>query len=329
MDSAAAAAIIVFPGFELRARLWPEKMTVAALISPPLRDPEARHDEAVLTALISTIGSSGFSDEALAALNEPLQAASWSVYRVWRDRAPRLYLSASRGVEDTTRHCFAAYRDGLYRLDRSFDLVPRDASRGDATVLQMRAADAPTAEHRERIYRQHGLVERLSVVSADEDGSLLAVNLYHHAHQGEFSGRERERFVRLAPLVLATVRRHLALVESQPQWQPQQPQQQPPRPDAAPRTALQAACPALTERELDVCERLLRGWSHDGVAADLGLSVATVKTYRARAFGRLGLHFRSELFARFGTAFKPVVRRGPAATADVTFRDDSAAQATA
>jgi len=25
-----------------------------------------------------------------------------------------------------------------------------------------------------------------------------------------------------------------------------------------------------------------------------------VKTYRARAFERLGLHFRSELFARFG-----------------------------
>ena len=58
----------------------------------------------------------------------------------------------------------------------------------------------------------------------------------------------------------------------------------------------------MTERELDVCERLLRGFSHDGVAADLGLSVATVKTYRTRAFARLGLHFRSQLFARFGSA---------------------------
>ncbi len=326
MDSAAAAAIIAFPGFEPHASLWPQKMTVAALIPPPLRDPEARRDEAALTALIAAIGSPRFSADALAALNEPLQAASWSVYRVWRDRAPRLHLSASQGVEDTTRHCFAAYRDGLYRLDRSFDLVPRDARRGDATVLQMRAADAPTAEHRERIYRRHGLVERLSVVSADDDGSLLAVNLYHHAHQGEFSGRERERFVRLAPLVLATVRRHLALVESQPQAQAQW---QPPTPDTSSRTALQAACPALTPRELDVCERLLRGWSHDGVAADLGLTVATVKTYRARAFGRLGLHFRSELFARFGTAFKPPGHRGEAAPAAVTFRDDSAAQAAA
>ena len=49
-----------------------------------------------------------------------------------------------------------------------------------------------------------------------------------------------------------------------------------------------AAAPALTVRELDVCERLLRGWTYDGVAADLGLTVPTVKTYRARAFARLG-----------------------------------------
>ena len=34
-----------------------------------------------------------------------------------------------------------------------------------------------------------------------------------------------------------------------------------------------------------------------GIADDLALSVASVKTYRARAFDRLGIHFRNELFA--------------------------------
>jgi DNA-binding CsgD family transcriptional regulator len=257
----------------------------------------AGSDEAVLTALIGSLGSIDFPRDALAALNEPVQAASWSVYRVWRDRAPELYLSASRGVADTTRSCFAAYRDeGLYRHDRSFDLVGRASAQsgrvGGAMVLHMCAADAPSAEHRERIYSRHGLAERLSVASSDDDGSLLAVNLYHHEHQGEFSGRERDRFARIAPLLMASVRRHLALVA---------PVAAAPA-ERSPRERLQAACPALTDRELDVCVRLLRGWSHDGVAADLGLSVATVKTYRTRAFGRLGLHFRSELFARFGSA---------------------------
>ena len=245
-------------------------------------------EQQALVGLISRIGDATFAATALEALNAPLQAGSWSVYRVWRDREPVLHFSASRGVADTTHDCFRAYRDGLYRRDCSFDAVGQ-ASRvapGHTAVLHMRADDAPNADHRDIIYRRHGILERLSVAALEGDGSLLAVNLYHHAHQGPFSAVERAGFESLAPALLAAVRRHLALTETAAV------------PDA--RAALRQACPALTARELDVCERLLRGWSHDGVAADLALSVATVKTYRARAFERLGLHFRSELFARFG-----------------------------
>ena len=64
------------------------------------------------------------------------------------------------------------------------------------------------------------------------------------------------------------------------------------------RERLLRAHAALTGRELDVCARLLQGMTHEGIASDLGLSVPTVKTYRNRAFARLGIHFRNELFAR-------------------------------
>ena len=241
-----------------------------------------------VAGVVGAIGSTSFDTDALATLNDAaLQAASWSVYQVWSDRAPVLHLSASRGVADTTRDCFAAYRDGLYRRDCSFDRV-RSARPGHAAVLLMRADDAPNADHREFIYRRHGVLERLSVAALEDDGSLLAVNLYHHEHQDRFAPGERANLERIAPVLLAAVRRHVALAT----------QRAAPPLDA--RAALLQRCAALTPRELDVCERLLRGWSHDGIAADLGLSVATVKTYRARAFDRLGLHFRSELFAAFG-----------------------------
>lgn len=250
--------------------------------------PAADAGQHALVALIDAIGQPAFAQRALEALNAPVQAASWSVYRVHADRAPVMHLSASRGVADTTHACFAAYRDGLYRRDRSFDQVRRGGAPGHAEVLHMRADEVPNPDHRDAIYRRHHLRERLSVAALEDDGSLLAVNLYHHDHQGAFSAAEQERFVAIAPLVLAAVRRHVSL-------------DAPPAPPAPTgRAALVAACPELTARELDVCERLLQGWSHEGVAADLGLTVATVKTYRARAFARLGLHFRSELFARFG-----------------------------
>ncbi|MDN3920690.1 response regulator transcription factor [Roseateles violae] len=235
-----------------------------------------------LLPLIAALGAPDFAARALGGLHDGgLRAGSWSVYRLADGEAPILHLSSSLGVADTTRQCFAAYLDGLYRADRSFDAVRR----GEAALLRMRADEAPSSAHRDAIYRRHGMLERLSVVQRAADGGLLAVNLYRHEQQGLFSAGEFDGFGGLAPLLLATVQRHLALC--------------PPQQSAAPdtRAALRRRCAELTERELDVCERLLRGWSYDGIAADLGLSRATVKTYRARAFERLGLHFKSELFA--------------------------------
>ncbi|RZS53139.1 helix-turn-helix transcriptional regulator [Sphaerotilus mobilis] len=244
--------------------------------------------------VVQAIGEPDFAERALGALNTAqLRAASWSVYQVRRQQAPVLHLSASLGVPDTTRHCFAAYRAGLYRADRSFDAVRP----GHAAVLRMHADEAPSADHREAIYRRHGMLERLSVVTRPDDAEVFAVNLYHHDHQGRFSPGEIEGFAGLAPLLLACVQRHLRLRPVAPAVDVSAPSAAPAADTTSPRTLLQARCPTLTERELDVCERLLRGWSYDGIAADLGLSLATVKTYRARAFERLGMHFKSELFA--------------------------------
>jgi DNA-binding CsgD family transcriptional regulator len=147
----------------------------------------------------------------------------------------------------------------------------------------MQASEAPNAEHREAIYQRHGMLERLSAARLEDDGSLLSMNLYRHDVQGLFSADDVAHFASIAAPLLAAVARHADLAA--------------PTPPPNRRAALTQRCPALTARELDVLERLLQGLTYDGIAADLGLSVGTVKTYRARAFDRLGIHFRNELFA--------------------------------
>lgn len=259
-------------------------------------DTQPAPDVALLRSLaevVEAIGHDAFAGDALSALHPSLAAASWSVYQVWPERAPVMHLSASLGVADTTRECFRAYHDVLYRRDRSFDAVRRARRIGDPVVLRMDADDAPNSDHREFIYRRHGVRERLSVARLQADGSLLAVNLYRHVHQPRYADGELAAFASAAPLLMAAVDRHVG-------WHGEHatPRVAPSAPPAL-RGALLAQCAALTPRELDVCERLLRGISYDGIAADLGLSVASVKTYRRRAFERLGLHFKSELFARF------------------------------
>ena len=126
--------------------------------------------------------------------------------------------------------------------------------------------------------------ERLSIAERASDGSVFALNFYRHEHQRPLADRHLADFSELSAALLALAQKHIALVRPAPVAD-------------ARRQRLLAHAPDLTGRELDVCLRLLQGLTQDGTAADLGLSAATVKTYRNRAFARLGIQHRNQLFA--------------------------------
>lgn len=244
-------------------------------------DAGAAHTDAGLAGLIDCIGQPDFGQVALARLNRVLAAGSWAAYRLHADSPPSLCLSGSLGIPDSTRDCFSAYRAGLYRSDSSFERAAPQVRAGVPVVAHWRAEEI-TRPQREQIYDRYGMHERLSLVCADSQAEgILAVNLYRHAHQPRFGEGEIDFVQTVGRSLLACVQRHVALV---------------PATTADPALALQTRCPALTERELQVCVRMLKGLTLDGIAADLGVSAATAKTYRNRAFQRLGIHFRNQLF---------------------------------
>lgn len=49
---------------------------------------------------------------------------------------------------------------------------------------------------------------------------------------------------------------------------------------------------------LDIFARLPLDVTQDGIASDLGIRLPTLKTLSNRAFARLFIHFRNELFVR-------------------------------
>jgi len=51
----------------------------------------------------------------------------------------------------------------------------------------------------------------------------------------------------------------------------------------------------LSEREREVVQRVVQGYSNKEIATQLTLSVKTVETYRARALEKLGLTNRAAL----------------------------------
>lgn len=242
-----------------------------------------------LVPLIDAVGTRDFAGTVLGTLQALIPAGSWNAYQVGAQCPPRLYFSASRDQPDRTVHCWQAYLSGPHAQDRT--LLWEGAAAGGAYLSHITSGEIPE-EHRQRVYEAHGMAERISIVRQQADGPVFAVNFYRHRNQSAFGDRHLAALEAVGPMLLALARKHAELAPT----------------DHAPRdwvttwrARLRRDPSNLTVRELDVTARILAGWSLDGIAVDLGVSLTTVKTYRQRAFARMGIRFRSELFSRAGT----------------------------
>lgn len=240
---------------------------------------------ALLAGLVEHLGQRGFAQAVLEQLSAITPTASLSVYRIG-SRQPRLFLSAAQGILDTTLQCWSAYLSGPQHEDKSWgqEWPGHMRTQGARNLVHVQASEV-TPLHRQCVYDAHGVAERISVTESGVDGSVFAVNLYRHAHQKPFSDRHLSDFSDLSSALMALMHKHIVLTTditpSDEKWL----------------ARLRERAPGLTTRELAVCLRLLQGMTQDGIAADLELSAATVKTYRNRAFARLDIHHRHQLFA--------------------------------
>jgi len=248
--------------------------------------PSSAHVQA-LDGLIGLMGQHDFEAQFLPHLQDVVPAASYSIYRTGRQCVPTRFMSASWGVADHTQACWNAYLSGPQKNDQT--LATPVLENGHAMLCHITDKEIP-AQHKALVYEPHGMKERLSVIQ-QEAASVFAINFYRHVHQRPFTDAHLSDLASLAPVLLTLVQKQIALST--------------PQATSAGRdvkhwiSKLIAHNASLTGREVEVCARLLIGMTQDGIASDLGLSLATVKTYRNRAFARLGIHFKNQLFSLF------------------------------
>lgn len=229
-----------------------------------------------VAGVIDCMGSPVFSKTGIERLNSWLPVSMWSVFRFFDDAQPTMPLAGSYKAHDHSAESWHEYRTTLYTQDETFLAVRDQVQNKQQMLMHWHAQEIPAA-HRERIYTRYGLRERLSMVCRDREQGLLAINLYRHDELPAFTAEEIDLVGSAAGLLLSCVQKHLALV--------------------APKQSTNTPLANLPKREREVCERMLKGWTYDGIAADLGLSAGTVKTYRDRAFDRLCINHRNQLFA--------------------------------
>lgn len=238
------------------------------------------------SSLIGALGESGFAQCLIQRLNDLALVDFLSVYQLDTQSPPRMYMSSSRKTRDVSDDCFRSYQQKLHAQDHTFDKA-KELLQHDGIAMAYAHQSHFAPPHRAAIYSRHGIQDRLSVVCRADD-CFLATNFYRYEQQPMFDASDVDAIQAVAKSVAACVTKHISLAGKGPDPQVHDLQ--------GLLHSLAVFCPRLTAREMEVCAGLLQGLTYDGIAAHLGLSVATVKTYRSRAYEKLGINFRSQLF---------------------------------
>lgn len=187
----------------------------------------------------------------------------------------------------------AQYVTRFYRLDgcraaMAAEMPTAQRAMVDAPhiVLQRQAAsDVQHADYRRICYDEPRLCERLAVLSLVDRQRWLAVNFYRGTEHGLFDAAAITAIEALTPLVVQAVRLHFTQ-----------------RSSAAALSEhliarLRERAPDLGKRDIDTLRGWLAGTATTALAEQMGITPASVQTYRKRLYRKLGVAGQRELLA--------------------------------
>lgn len=254
-------------------------MTAAAALPDWLPD---------LAALTEALGAPAFEDRLLAFLNRVLPVDHVAVFTFDpAGRAGHLF-TTSRMDADTVQTLTDAYVGGGYAQDPNRALAAH-LKPGELIDHGLEAAYDPA--YRQRFFATSGLIDKAATMAPAATGAgTVYCNFYRLQDSGRFSAEDWERLRAFLPLVTPLIAAHHRLLPASPQQSAQ----------SVIHSIISRAAPPfdkLTNREREVCARILLGYSSEAIALDLGVAQSSVTTYRKRAYEKLGITGQSELFS--------------------------------
>jgi LuxR family transcriptional regulator, activator of tox operons len=244
-------------------------------------------------AVVRAIGTAGFA-RALAALIDETIAIEALHLEWWHPRAG--------GDADYAVEWFGSWTSRDYDLSnlmqtyyREFwhdDPLMQPARAQKGTLLLLRdVGGMADGDLRRRFYDEPGIVEECMLVRGDARNQY-ALSLTRSRAQGAFGMNELFGLRRMVEMVFPMFESHVRASGAR-------------RPAAVPLlaseddafdTQLARQNIHLSQRERELCRLLLSRWSVPDAASQLDIKLSTAKTYVGRAFAKLGVNSRKELF---------------------------------
>ncbi|MBY8825253.1 helix-turn-helix transcriptional regulator [Sphingomonas colocasiae] len=212
------------------------------------------------------------------------------VYVFRADASPAL-IHSNRGMP-RMQDSMAGYIHGLYALDPFHRLTLEGAS-GLFRMRDIMPEAFPQSEYHRRFYKFTDVSDELRYIVQPD--AARTVHIFIEREGGAlFSAAEMARLHAVAPFVLRFVAAHIA-------WADQgEPERLAPAPAFDLREKVRAMQPgALTPREVDTVELMLKGHSTKSMARVLGIDAGTVANHKRHIYAKLDVHSQAQLFDLF------------------------------
>lgn len=198
---------------------------------------------------------------------------------------------ASAGGSGMTARNSARYRSDFWRGDLTYLQLRNRLCGYKAAVSCVAASDMADLRFRRELIDEQGLAGR-ALILGERGGQLFGLSMFRSRLAGFFSTDERSMIDAMSDLLISVVAKHAEAIA--PQAALADLLSSLPRLEAA----FSKLGARLTQRECQVCARIIHGMAMKEIARDLGITPESAVTYRKRAFLRLGVADRGALLRR-------------------------------
>ena len=230
---------------------------------------------AAMLPILESMGTADFYGEFLDWLHQHLNTDQCMVFFCPDGERLTTLISKDFSRDQRARQLALGYiADEHYRNDPNFETV-RHCQPGQLITLPLTdVSKKMTRQYRERYITGPGFVDKWSVVCNSSDGNFY-INLYSRRSPFDtlFDADQESTIARTIAMLIT---KHFLLNHQLLNQGPLAP---------------------LSERERQVCEATLAGKKAEAIAHELGVAPSSIVTYRKRAYEKLEICSRAQLFA--------------------------------
>jgi len=243
--------------------------------------------------LIDAIGSEIFTDQLLSYLHRSCGATRCALFEISADSikpiSESLCIDKSNIASRLGRHSMRLYVDGEYwRRDPGLREALERLRYAKTSFVRTHIPSLADTLLRENLYQRYHILDRI-VLCAGTVGSAIVLNILRQETAGEFAGEEISRVRQSGETIMSIIFKHLDFVKRKSTMGTAL--------SSLPMimTTMRSLPVQLSAREADVCARILYGMSAAEISEELNVGLASVVTYRKRAYQKLDIGTHHEL----------------------------------